>query len=430
MISQTRQVEVSALGSGGDGVVETDKGRLYVPRAAPGDVLRIRPPDGRSGKARAEIVERLKDGPGRRDPVCLHFADCGGCAVQHVAEAAYLAWKQGLVGEALSHRGIDPGAVRPIVPGGTGRRRRTRLHARRTARGVILGYLSARSHRIVAVAECPVLVPAIVALIEPLRGLLTDLLNPGQQAQIAVTRCDTGLDVTIAMGESLGLTDRERLVAFADGNRIARLNWQPLRRGERGEVETVIRRLPPVIACGGIDVEVPPDGFIQPTAEGEATMREAVLAAVAGSGRVADLYAGCGAFSLPAAAAGMHVTAVDAASDQIAALEAAARKAGLGEFVTAAVRDLNRQPLMETELAAFDAVILDPPRAGAMAQARLLAAAPVRTVVYVSCNPASFARDARILIDGGLILRSVTPVDQFLFSPHVELVAVFRTDAG
>jgi 23S rRNA (uracil1939-C5)-methyltransferase len=430
MTRRVLEVEGSALGSGGDGVAQTGEGRVFIPYAAPGDTLRVRLPEKPSSPLRAENVEHLTDGPDRQEPLCAHFTTCGGCAVQHVTESAYLAWKQSLVGEALSQRGIDPAVVAPMVPGGIGRRRRTRLHARSTERGVVLGYLGARSHRIVAVSECPVLVSSMVAFLEPLRTLLADLLNRGQEAEIAITQCGTGLDVTLAMGRSLQLAEREKLVSFADAHDLARLSWQPLQRGKPGALETVIRRRPPTIAYDGIHVEIPPDGFVQPTAEGETVLREAVLAAVAGSGRVVDLYAGCGAFSLPAAAAGVHVRAVDSAPDQIAALESAARQARLGEFVTTDIRDLNRRPLMGSELAAFDAVILDPPRAGAMAQAGSLAASSVPSVIYVSCNPASFARDARIMIDGGYELQSVTPVDQFLFSPHLELVAIFRAPAA
>ena len=269
----------------------------------------------------------------------------------------------------------------------------------------------------------------MVAFLEPLRALLTDILTRGQEAEIALTQCGAGLDFILAMGKSLPFAVRERLVAFAEATNLARLSWRPLRRGKVGELECIIRRLAPTIAYADIPVEIPPDAFVQPTAEGEAVLRDAVLGSIAGSHRIADLYAGCGAFSLPLAAAGVHVLAIDSGSDQIASLESAARRAMLGEFVRTETRDLNRRPLMGAELAVFDSVILDPPRAGAMVQAKLLAASSVPTVVYVSCNPASFARDARIMIDGGYELQSVTPVDQFLFSPHIELVAIFRPPA-
>ena len=420
------EVEVSSLGSGGDGIVSTSDGRIYVPYSAPGDHLRVRLPEKRSDTMRAEIVERLQDGPSRREPICPHFSVCGGCAVQHITTSSYLTWKRTLVTEALSHRGIDVGVVAEVVPGGLGSRRRTRLHARLTARGALLGYSSARSHRVVPVDECPVLEPAIVELFTPLQVLLTGLLSRGQEAEIGITICDTGLDVTIAMGKSQQLAQRQKLVSFAEENNLVRLCWQPLQRGKAGELETIIRRMPPTISYSDIKVEIPPDAFVQATKEGEAILCEAVLTSIAGSRNVLDLFAGCGAFSLPVAAAGLHVMAVDSVADQITALESAARRVGLGEFVRTEVRNLNRRPIMEAELGRFNAVILDPPRAGALVQAKLLANSLVPTVVYVSCNPASFARDARILIDGGYELQSVKPVDQFLFSAHIELVAVFK----
>ena len=426
MNSRQLEVEVSSLGSGGDGIVNTSDSRIYVPYSAPGDHLRVRLPEKRSDTMRAEIEERLRDSPFRREPICSHFSVCGGCAVQHVTDLSYLAWKRSLVEEALSHRGIDPAVVAEVAPGGLGSRRRTRLHARLTARGAILGYLSARSHRIVPVDECPVLEPAIVELFAPLQVLLTGFLSRGQQAEIAITKCDTGFDIAIAMGKSLQLAQSQKLVSFAENNNLARLSWQSLQRGKVGELEIIIRRIPPTISYSGIKVEIPSDAFVQATAEGETILCDAVLASIAGYRRVLDLFAGCGAFSLPIAAAGQHVMAVDSVLGQIEALEKAARQATLGEFVRTEVRDLNRRPFMESELSRFDAVILDPPRAGALVQAKMMATSSVPTVVYVSCNPASFARDARILIDGGYELQSVKPVDQFLFSAHIELIAVLK----
>jgi len=426
MNNRQLEVEVSSLGSGGDGVVNTSDGRIYVPYSAPGDHLRVRLPEKHSDTMRAEIVERLQDSPSRKEPVCSHFLVCGGCAVQHITVSSYLIWKRSLVEDALSHRGIDAAVVAEVLTGGLRSRRRTRLHARLTARGALLGYLSAGSHRIVPVDECPVLEPSIVELFAPLQMLLTAFLSRGQEAEISITMCDTGLDVAIAMGKSLQLVQRQKLVAFAEGNNLARLSWQPLQRGKAGELETIIRRMSPTISYAGIKVEIPSGAFVQATAEGESVLRDAILMSIDGSRRVLDLFAGCGAFALPVAASGLHVMAVDSVADQILALESAARRVALGEFVRTEVRDLNRRPFMEAELGRFNAVILDPPRAGALVQIKLLATAPVPTVVYVSCNPASFARDARILIDGGFELKSVKPVDQFVFSAHIELVAVFK----
>ena len=426
MNDRPADVVVTALGAQGDGIAESESGRLFIPYAAPGDALQVRLPSKRSKQMRAHIAKILTGGPDRQEPICAHFSECGGCAVQHIRASAYSEWKRFLVCDSLAHRGINPSVVQDLVPGKIGRRRRTRLRARLTAKGVILGYLAARSHRIVAVSECPVLVPEIVAILDPLRVLLTDSLNRGQEAVISITRCKSGLDMTVAMGRSLTLEDRERLVAFADNNDLARLCWQSLERGGTGERETIIRRWPPEIDYAGILIEIPPDAFIQPTSEGESVLRDTVLSTVAGSARVADLFAGCGSFSLPVANSGSHVLAIDSSGEQIAALVSGARRVDLGAFVEAEVRDLNRRPLMVADLASYDAVILDPPRAGAQAQVQQLAESSIATIVYVSCNPGSFARDSRILIDGGHSLQTVLPVDQFLFSPHTELVAIFR----
>jgi 23S rRNA (uracil1939-C5)-methyltransferase len=426
MTNQLIEVSVASLGSSGDGIVESAEGRIFVPYAAPGDSLRVRLPEKKSSPVRAEIVERLNDGPHRHEPLCTHFTVCGGCAVQHVDVETYSTWKRSLVTKALSHRGIDPEIVGNLVPGGAGRRRRARFHARSITRGAIVGYRAARSHRIVPISECPVLVPAIVDILEPLTTLLGDFLSRGQEAEIAVTLCDTGLDICIAAGKSLALLQRNNLIAFAELNNLVRLSWQSVHRGKSGAIETVIRRRAPTITYANVSVEIPADAFVQATAEGEAALREIVLSSVAGAGKVVDLYAGCGAFSLPLAAQGFHVLAVDSASEQMLALESAARGAMLGEFTKTERRDLDRRPLMAAELNAFGAAILDPPRAGAMIQAQQLAEASLPTIVYVSCNPASFARDARIILKGGYGLDSVLPVDQFLFSTHVELVGVFR----
>lgn len=428
MNDRSLDVAVSALGRQGDGIAGTEDGRLFIPYAAPGDVLRVQLPHKRAKTMRVDIVEVLTAGPDRQDPVCAHFSHCGGCAVQHVRASAYTGWKRSLVCDALARRGIDASVVQDVVPGDVGRRRRTRLHARLTATGIILGYLSARSHHIVAVTECPVLVPEIVAILDPLRLLLARSMTHGQEAVVSVTRCKNGLDMTLALGESLTLEDRERIVSFANKNDLARLSWCSLVRGKSGETETVIRRSPSTINYAGIDVEIPPDAFVQPTAEGETVLRHAVLSTVSGATRVVDLFAGCGSFSLPIAASGSHVLAVDSCANQLTALDLGARRANLGEFVRTQVRDLNRQPLMDPDLADYEAVILDPPRAGAMIQAKILADSPVAAIVYVSCNPASFARDARALIDGGYDLQTLLPVDQFLFSSHIELVATFRKD--
>ena len=293
-----------------------------------------------------------------------------------------------------------------------------------TGGGAVLGFRAQGSHMIVRLAQCPVMEPGIVALLRPLRLLCADLFAMSAQAEIAVTAGQGGLDVTFYAAEEPEMAARMALAEFAEAHDLARLSWS--RTGEGAIAEPIVRRRAAEILFAGIAVEPPPDAFIQPTAEGEAALREHIEAALTGRERIADLYAGCGAFALPLAAAGRHVRAVDSAADHVAALDAAARSSGFGPFVITETRDLHRRPLAGRELADLEGVILDPPRAGAASQAAALAESNLPVVAYASCDPRSFARDARILCDGGYRLDSVTPVDQFLFTPHVELVGVFR----
>lgn len=423
---KTLDVQIAAIGSRGDGLAQTEEGTLYVPYAAPGDLVRVRVPAKKADRSHADIVEILNPGPDRQSPVCPHFTQCGGCSVQHVAREAYENWKRHLVCEALEHRGIDPSVVLPLISGGIGRRRRTRLSARKTAGALLLGYRAPRSHMIVPVRECAVLAPSIVDLFDSLRDLLATLLGAGDEAEIAITQCTNGLDVTIASPADPDLAMRESLVGFAESKDLARLNWQKLRRGRLDDAETIIRRRGPGIAVAELSVELPPDAFVQPTAEGETTLRQGMQQALAGVSRVADLYAGCGAFALALAASGSHVKAVDSEADHMNALTAAARRGGVGAQVVPEVRDLHRRPLAGDDLRQLEGLVLDPPRAGALNQVRAICETPVPVVAYVSCNPASFARDARVLMDGGYRLESVLPVDQFLFTSHVELLGVFR----
>lgn len=424
------EVTVTRLGARGDGVAGTDAGALFhVPLAAPGDRLLVRPVAGGRGASRAVIVERVADGPGRQTPPCPYFGACGGCSVQHVADAPYAEWKRGLVIEALARRGLTAGTVAALVRCPPGTRRRARFQAWRGPRGVALGFFGARGRRVIDIESCAVLAPPLQVLLAPLRALLGVLAPLRAPADAAVTLCDNGIDLTLGLAADPDLATRERLVEFAAAHDLARLSWRVAQAGpDAAPAEPVVARRAPLFDFGGVDVHPPPDGFVQPTRAGEAALRGQVDSTLAGAARIADLYAGCGAFSLGLAARGAAVAAVDIAAGPIAALRAAARAGGFGERVTAETRDIARRPLSAEELARFDGVVLDPPRAGADAQARALAGSTVPTVAYVSCNPASFARDARTLADGGYRLVRVTPVDQFPWTAHLELIGEFRRE--
>lgn len=412
-------VTVREIGAQGDGIAATPEGRLYIPFAAPGDRLRVQPGAPRGDGRAAEIEAILEPGPGRIAPACHHFGDCGGCALQHLAPGAIADAKHHLLRMALARRGFHDLLVEDTVSVPPGSRRRVRFAFRRGMRG-ILGFNRRESRMVLNLVECPVVRPEIAALIAPLRALCNSLpmLNDGTDVQ--VTLLDSGLDLLIVPGRAAepDLPARERLAAFADANDLCRLSWE-----RDGIAEPISVRRTPRIQFAGVAVQPPASAFLQPSAEGERAIVAAALAAFGEvrPARIADLYAGCGALTFPLAAVA-PVLAVEGDAEMVAALRAAAK----GRPVEVAQRDLGRDPMTPHELQAFDAVVLDPPRTGARPAAEALAQSSVATVVAVSCNPATLARDLRILVDGGYGVERVTPIDQFPWSAHVEAVAVLR----
>ncbi len=420
------EVDIAEIGARGDGVARLPDGsRLYVPATAPGDRVRVRVTGGRDSPPTARVVALLAPGPDRAEPPCRHFGACGGCAFQHISTAAALAWKTARIRSELSRRDLPADRLLPAVAVPPGRRRRADLKAVRRQGDLVLGFNARASHRVIDLAECPMLRPEIVRVLPALRETLLSLFAPGESARVAVALVEGGVDLLLETAASLGAAGRERLAAFAEAADLARLS---IRHPRASGAEPLAERRPARVLCGGVAVAIPPGAFQQAAAEGEAALVDFVREGVGGARRVADLFAGCGAFALPLAGAGAAVHAVEGDGAAARALDAAARGAGLRVAVER--RDLFRRPLAPAELAAFEAVVFDPPRAGARAQAAAIAEARVATVVAVSCNPATFARDAAILTAAGYRLDRVLPVDQFPWSTHVEIAAVLRRDAG
>jgi 23S rRNA (uracil1939-C5)-methyltransferase len=344
-----------------------------------------------------------------------------------MGEDIYENWKRETVASALAREGVAAN-VAPLhrVPGAS--RRRARLFAVRIQTGVVIGFHAQGSHMIVGMDQCPALAPLLFAFVAPLRAFLTGHLAPGGRAEAEVQLVEGLLDVVLRLPGSLDRNLYERLACFAEEAGIARISWQGLtrsRRSQRDAPEVVVERQPIRARFGGISVPLPPLAFLQASDEGERALVAQVTARLPEGARVADLYAGAGTFTFPLAKS-RRVAAFDGAADLIAALNGAARSAGLGERVTATARDLERRPLSALELKNFDAVLFDPPRGGAPVQAKEIAASKVPLAVSVSCNPTSFARDARVLIEGGFEIGPVMPVDQFVWTRHVELVAAFQ----
>ena len=425
-------LEITGLGARGEGIAERNGQPVFVPFSLPGERVRVRlAPSGRrkrgktGGPLGARITEIIEPSPERIAPACPHFGVCGGCALQHFDPPPYGRWKHALIVEALARRGLPADTVRPLITIAPGARRRADLTAIRRQSDVILGFNARGSHRVIAVTACPVLLPRITRLLPPLRALLADLLAVGERAEIIINAAETGLDLLLVSDAGIGPAGYQAIAGFAETNDLARVSR---RHGKSGPPETVAQRRPPMAAFGGIPVALPPGAFLQASAEGEASLLACVIDIAGGARRIADLYCGCGTFTLPLAtytcADRPRVQGFDGNAGAVAALGDAAKAARL-PHLSAECRDLERRPLAAGELDAFDAVVFDPPRAGAKAQALMLAKSRVPRIAGISCHPGSFARDAAILTGGGYRLDWVQPVDQFPWTPHVELAASF-----
>jgi 23S rRNA (uracil1939-C5)-methyltransferase len=411
-------LDILEMGARGDGIAEQDGERYFVPFSLPGEVVEAEPVDKRGEGIAAVMIEVLSPSRHRETPPCAHFGVCGGCALQHWRHDVYSAWKVGLIGRALKQHGVAAPAFEPPLLGTPGERRRVDFVLRRQGRHALAGFHERGSARVVDVGICVIARPTLAALLEPLRATLAEVLQDGGAADAIANETDGGIDVLLRPHRRLNLSidQRQKLVALSERANLARLSW-----GDRANPDPIVIRRPPLLVLGEVTVQPPPGAFLQATKRGELAMREAVTAWVGDAGKLADLFAGVGSLSLGRPG---RVALFESDKPSVAAVDAAARKIG-GNRVVVERRDLFRNPLLEKELNAFDAVVLDPPRAGAAAQVAEIAKSTVRRVVYASCDPGSFARDARALQDAGYRLEKLKAVDQFLWSGHVELIALF-----
>lgn len=412
-----QRLKVSHLGQRGEGVALSSSGTAYLPYALPGDVVDAQVEDGA-----VEGFDIVVPRPDRIAPVCSYFGTCGGCAVQALPAAPYADWKQGLVVDALRKAGVAAEVAPLVAAHGAGRRRAT-FHSRvqptpnvLRAPEMRMGFMQARSHEVIDIEHCPVLAPELAPALSAAHRIALSLHNVGKPLDLVVTASVTGLDIDLRGLGPLEDGDRRRLADLAGALDLARLS-------NHGDI--VLERRAPLLPIGEAMLALPPGAFLQATAAGEAAMAALVREGVGASRKVADLFCGLGTFALRLAERAT-VAAFDIEGPGLAALSRAARSTSTLKPVDCEARDLFRRPLIGVELGVFDAVVFDPPRAGALAQAEALAQSPVPIVVAVSCNPVTFARDAAALIAGGYRLERVTPIDQFLYSPHVELVATFR----
>ncbi|MFK0682819.1 class I SAM-dependent RNA methyltransferase [Ochrobactrum sp. BD67] len=403
----TTQITIRSIGAGGDGVANLPDGQIYVPFTLPGEVANVV-----RDKNRATVMALLETSPERQAPACQHFEDCGGCALQHWQDEPYRLWKRELVVSALKGRGIDA-EVAPLVACQPRTRRRAVFAARKTEKGVLLGFNRHLSHEIIDIVECAVTVPEIIARLDDLREVGA-LIAPGSKPfKLAVTLTASGLDLAASGCGKLSDDQRRALTALVMKKGFARLSH---------EGEIIVEPKKPLIHFGKVPVPVPPGCFLQATTDAEEAMVQLVLDHVGKAKRVADLFCGVGTFALRIAEkSAVHAVENDALA--LAALDRGVRHVQGLKPVSVERRDLFRRPLMPKELLTYNAVVFDPPRAGAEEQALELAKSKVEKVVAVSCNPVTLARDLAILTKGGYCVTRVTPIDQFLWSPHVEAVA-------
>jgi len=402
---------IDAIGAQGDGLAA---GGVFAPLTLPGERVRAR-----LGADRAELLDILEPSPDRVTPPCPHFGDCGGCALQHWAHGPYLAWKVEQLRQTLGRAHIET-EILSAFAAPPGSRRRLALHARREGSAVALGFKARRSWRLAAIDACAIADPRLIAALPALRRIAEPFLeHPKSAPTLHVTTTLTGLDIDVTgverRGGGLSADARMRAARAAAEADVARVTLAG---------EAVYEARPARVRFGEATVGLPPGAFLQAVPQAEAAMAAFAVEAAAGARRIADLYCGAGAFTFPLAAVA-PVLAADADAGAIAALTSATASAPGLKAIAAQARDLDRRPILAQELKGVDVVLFDPPRAGAAVQCGEIGRSGAARAIGVSCNPATFARDASTLVAAGFTLDRVLPVDQFLWSPHIELVGVF-----
>lgn len=418
------RITVERLGAQGDGLGRLPDGTPCVlPGTLPGEAVAAEPGPARNGLAWGAVTGILVPSADRVPPPCPHFGSCGGCALQHWADAPYAAWKRDRLVEALARAGFPDAPVGPLSRTPPGTRRRADLALRGGAGGIRLGFHARGAAAVEDLTQCSVLDPRLVALFAPLRALLKRLPALRREGSAVLNLLDSGPDLLLRTDGPLDAPGRALLAGFARDHGLPRIAWA---RGD-GPPEVAAQLGPAAIRFAGIPVSAPPGAFLQASPAGEAAIVAAVLAALppprASRAPIVELFAGIGTLTLPLAAR-HRVVAYEGVAEAVAALSAAAGQGGAR--VRAVRRDLDRQPVAAPDLAQVPCVVLDPPFAGAAEQVGLLARARVPGVIYVSCNPAALVRDAALLRAAGYGVVAATPVDQFLWSPHLESVVAFR----
>ncbi len=429
---ETLELSIDRLGGLGDGIGSHAGKAVFVPFTCPGDTVKAAIVKDTKDGIRADLLKLLTPSPERQQPACAHFGTCGGCSLQHLNEARYNDFKKDILASYVRALGIDSSVIAPMVEIKAGTRRRVEFKVDFSNDKVRIGFSALKSHRMVEVSECPVSEPDFVALIPELRAAIASLKKPGRVKSVSLTKLDKGLDATVHISSALGNVDLERLVAFAEASPILRLCTQ-IKAKHPSRRQAVIED--PIciydegnasIAFSGVEVMLPPNSFLQATQEGQDAITQLVCEHLKGCNQIADLYSGSGTYSFALIKQAERVSAYEGVSEMAGAMNDACVHAGLDERMETTMRDLFVEPLDASELRHFDGIVINPPRNGALPQVEHIADSRVGKVVMVSCSPATFKRDAKCLLDNGYKLTHATPIDQFYWSHHLELVAFFE----
>jgi 23S rRNA (uracil1939-C5)-methyltransferase len=427
------ELNITRFGAMGDGVGEHQGKPVFVPFTCAGDVIQATVTQETKEEIRAELHQLITPSPQRQTPPCVHFGVCGGCSLQHLNAPTYQAFKQAMLASFIHGMGVDVNLIEPMVEIKAQSRRRAEFKILVHHDVIQVGFFTNKSHDLIDITECPISDPAFMILLPAFKQMLTQLKAPGRLHTLSVTALPHGLDVTVKLHAPMTKQDTETLVTFAKQQGIIRLHTQIKTRHESRQHSAPIDPIclydsgKATVHFAGIDVALPSGAFLQATQEGQEAITSLVTKHLQGRQYIADLYSGCGTYSFALIQQATRVAAYEGAAEMAAAMNDACVRHNLDDRMSTTVRDLFTDPLSKKELFHFDGVVINPPRNGALPQIKKISESRVKTVVMVSCNPATFKRDAKQLLGSGYTLTSITPIDQFYWSRHLELVAVFQS---
>lgn len=422
MLQQPLNVTITSLSNQGEGVTHVHGKTILVPYALPQEEVVVRVTGEKKDTIRAEIIEMIHPSSDRVEPPCPHFTRCGGCSLQHLSPDYYRVFKIALLDEALCGESVECKRLLPLLEVGEAARRRVVWQVDTRTRPIKLGYHRAKSHQVIDVTRCVIIEPCLEALIAPLRQTLSRLPSVQLIETITAVSLELGCALTLHCTGPLPLDAIEILTEFSKKTGVARLDMQ---LGKQSP-EIIASFKKTELHVGDITLQVPSLTFQQATKKGQLAILQVIEQALQECNTIADIYSGCGFVSFALVNQGKKIEAYEGSNAMVEAMQRTTKQYQLQHKIQAFRRDLTHQPLSPKELMRFDGVIINPPRSGAMAQAKELADSMVKTIVMISCNPETFANDAHILIQGGYSLESILPIDQFTYSPHLELAAVFK----